>query len=432
MLPGELLFGQATHQGFASSNTVLMFICSARRSRLIFSQMTAAYFSFIFFKGWANLLFLFALTSIFFVSYASAAIDISPNFKQCWKYETGGLTNIQPIRISNGVVFTLSDASLISLDSQTGAVNWKAALGGEIAATPVSNGKIIVAVTRAESNAEKVEVNSVFLRALSSETGLTIWQKTLPAAASINLILNGETVIIAFNESETSADLLSLEIANGNSVWNKKIPSEITTKIHSFGTQIIFGTKDNSIRSISLATGETSKQHKIKSAAQNSIVVADGNIFYGNARGEIVALRATDSQQIWSLKTGGAIQDILPTSRGLLITSLDNFVYLHKFSNGKRQWRRRLAARPLNAELLNQENALLLVNGENAAIVLDLKKGRILNQVLFGDDNYAVAAAETADKFLFVPTFQGILCFVPSAVACGGTSENENEKSAKI
>jgi len=393
--------------------------------------MKPGFFAFIFYKTFPSLGFQLVLSLFILNLSVFAAGNNFTNYQQCWKYETAMLTNISPIVNSNSLIFSLSDATLVSLDSSTGSVNWKAELGGEIAAAPVSSGKIVIAATRTPTDEIGKALNSLTVRALSSITGLTIWQKNFPNAGQVYLVLHGETLLLAANESEMGANLTSLEIGTGAPRWSKNVSTALTTKIFHTGTQIYFGTKDNSIYSIRSADGESLKQYKIKHPAQNNLVAADGIIYFGDLRGDITALRETDSHQLWTLRTGGAVQDILPTSRGLLITSLDNFVYLHKYSNGKRQWRRRLAARPLSAELLNQETAILLANGESSAIVLELKKGKILNQILLGENNYGVAAPEITDKFLFIPTFNGILCFAQSSLACGKTSEPEKEKSAK-
>ncbi|HEX8195974.1 MAG TPA: PQQ-binding-like beta-propeller repeat protein [Pyrinomonadaceae bacterium] len=393
--------------------------------------MKPGFFSIIFHKTFPSLSFQLVLSLFLLNLSVFAAGNNFTNYQQCWKYETGTLTNLPLTVNSNSLIFSLSDATLVSLDSSTGNVNWKAELGGEIAAPPVSSGKIVIAATRTPSDETGKVASSLTIRALSSNTGLTIWQKNFPNAGQVYLVLTGETLLLAANESETGANLTSLEIATGALLWSKNVSTTVTTKIYHSGTQIYFGTKDNSIYSIRSADGESLKQYKVKHPAQNNLVASNGIIYFGDARGDIIALRENDSHQLWMLRTGGAVQDILPTSRGLLITSLDNFVYLHKYSNGKRQWRRRLAARPLSAELLNQETAILLANGESSAIVLELKKGKILNQILLGENNYGVAAPEITDRFLFIPTFNGILCFARDNLACGKTPEPENEKSAK-
>lgn len=393
--------------------------------------MNSFFFSIIFYKAFRSLGFALVLP-LFLLNLSVIAADTNfTNYRQCWKYETNKLTDISPTVNSNSLILPLSDATLISLDSFTGNVNWKAELGGEIVASPVSSGKIVIAATRTSLLENGRNKSLLTVRALSLSTGVTVWQRSFPNAGQVFLILNGETLLIAANESEAGASLINVEAATGVSLWNKSFSTAITTKIHHSGAQIYFGAKNNLIYSIRAADGESLKEFKIKNTAQNNLVAVNGIIFFGDNRGDITALRENDSRQIWRLRTGGAVQDILPTSHGLLVTSLDNFVYLHKYSNGKRQWRRRLAARPLSAGLLNQETAILLANGENAAIVLEMKKGRILFQVLLGADNYAVAAAEIADKIIFIPTFNGILCFVPDNLACGKNAAAEKEKSAK-
>lgn len=353
------------------------------------------------------------------------------NYRQCWKFESNKLTEMKPVAVSKNVVVALSDAALINLDAATGSVNWRAELGGEIVSSPVSDGKILIAVTKVNSGGNAQIVDSLVLRALSSETGLTIWQKNFPAARESFLIPNGKTFIFAANHSENSASLSSLEFATGEMRWNKILSSALTTNVYFSEREIYFGVKDSLIYSIGTERGEILKQFKIKTSGAKKIAASTSLIFFDDARGEVSALKQSDSRPIWTLRTGGAVQSILPTNRGLLATSLDNFVYLQRFSNGKRQWRRRLASRPLSATLVNDEIVLLLTNGENSATLLELKKGKISNQILLGDNNYAVAEPAIADNFVVIPTFNGVLGFAPENTACGKPLAAGNEESAK-
>lgn len=361
-----------------------------------------------------------------------AAADDFKNYHQCWKYESDKLTNIAPTINSNNLILSLSDATLLNLDASNGGVNWKAELGGEIAAPPVSNGKLVIAATKTNTGNENDKNKNVLtLRALSLTTGLTIWQKNFPPARQIDLALKGEMLLVAAGISEKESTITSLEVGNGLPKWSKTFSTALNTKIYISGTQAYFGAKDNSIYCIRFTDGQLLTQIKIKNFAQGNLAASNGTVFLGDSEGDINSLREADSRLLWTLRTGGAVQDILPTKFGLLITSLDNFVYFHKYSNGKRLWRRRLAARPLSASLLTEEMAFLLVNGESSAILLNLKNGKILNQIPLGTDNYALAAPDIADKRVFISTFTGVLGFALDNAACVKTSEAKKEKSAK-
>lgn len=357
------------------------------------------------------------------------AADNFTGYKQCWVYQTDKLTTISPISSGNSLTLPLSDAELVNLDSQTGNVNWKVELGGEITADPVSTAEFLIVATRAEAIDGSSEKGLLTIRSLSSNTGLTNWQKDISDAQKISLVLNNDLLIFAVQKSANETLLSALKAADGSPVWSKTISSELTTGLFSTASNFYFGTKDNSIYSISAADGSPLKQFKVENPAQNKLLVSKGIIFYGDFKGDIAALREADSNELWLLRTGGAVQDILPTEHGLLVTSLDNFVYLHKYSNGKRQWRRRLAARPLNAGIINNDTALLLTNGESTAIIIRLKNGKIVSQIPIGENNYALSTAKITDKFIFLPTKDGVLGYFQNTVPCGKTLEKE--KGAK-
>jgi outer membrane protein assembly factor BamB len=382
----------------------------------------------IFFKSPDR--FVLNLILVVFLSNLSvfAANDDFKNYRQCWKYETDKLTNIAPTTNSNDLILPLSDGTLLNLDVSNGTVNWKADLGGEIAAPLVSNSKVVIAASKINSEAENDKNKNVLkLRALSISTGLTIWQKDITAEQQIYLVLNGETLLYAANISEKESAITSLETLTGLPIWSKSFSAALNTKIYISGTQIYFGTSDNSVYSIRFNDGHLSKQIKVKNSAEGNLAATNGTVFFGDSKGEINALREADSRILWTLRTGGAVQDILPSKSGLLITSLDNFVYFHKYSTGKRQWRRRLASRPLSAGLLNEETVFLLANGENTALLLNLKNGKILNQISLGENNYALAAPGFVDKKFFITTLTGVLGFALDG--CAKTAEEK--KSAK-
>lgn len=383
--------------------------------------------TFILFRFFAGKCLLFLL--LFIQTQNLFSIDNFANYKQCWVYQTDKLTAIAPVSNGTSLILPLSNAELLNLDFQTGNVNWKAELGGEIVAEPVSTGNLLIVATKAESTGESSGKGLLTIRALSINTGLTIWQKDFSDAEKTSLALNNDKLIFATRKSSNETLLSALNAANGAAAWSKTISSELTTDLFTAVSNVYFGTNDKSIYSIRVADGVTSKQLKIGNEAQNKLLVSNGVIFYGDSKGDIAALREADSNELWILRTGGAVQDILPTERGLLVTSLDNFVYLHKYSSGERQWRRRLAARPLNAALINNETALLLTNGESSAIIIRLKNGKILSQIPIGENNYAISAANITDKFIFLPSKDGVLGLFQNTIPCGKSAEKE--KGAK-
>jgi eukaryotic-like serine/threonine-protein kinase len=92
-----------------------------------------------------------------------------PNGKNAWPAaKPDGAITASPVLIPGGVVFATETGSLVALDN-TGATIWKLELGGEIYATPVVAGDmILVAPMKAES----------LLRAVSLDGRLLPWEFT--------------------------------------------------------------------------------------------------------------------------------------------------------------------------------------------------------------------------------------------------------------
>ena len=96
---------------------------------------------------------------------------------------------------------------------------------------------------------------------------------------------------------------------------------------------------------------------------------------------------------------------------GLLVASLDNFVYLLSLNRGDRLWKRQLAGRLAAEPLTTNDGALFTPLSGDTGVVLDLRDGKQLNSLPIGEDNSTTASPIVAGSMLFVTTRRGLLAF---------------------
>ena len=375
---------------------------------------------------------LFLLT--FFFRFDSAANQVSniPAFKQCWQFATADSTAFAPTVYAENALIALAGGELVNLDAASGSVLWKANLGGEIVSSPFANQNTVFVLTQDGSlDGISPENKTTTIRALSLETGITIWKADFADTAETVSALDSSFLVLGTNSRKNGTSLVALDAKSGDPVWKKNFPAAFSSPLAINNFAVYLAAAGKSLYSLKLSDGNLLKEFKLSRGVHHKIAAAKGNVYFGDENGNVTALRAADLRVLWALKTGGAIQDIIPIEDGIMISSLDNFVYFHKLSNGDRRWRKRLNGRPLGATKLNENTVLLLTNGENAAFILDLKKGKISGQIPLGDGNYPIAPAAFAEQTLVLPTFKGVFGFSQNPAGCKTATNQEKEKGAK-
>jgi outer membrane protein assembly factor BamB len=355
----------------------------------------------------------------------------SLSFKQCWSFSGESATNFAPLVQNNFVFLSQTDGDLVALDARDGSVVWRAGLGGEIITAPfVKDNAVFIASQSTKTTEGDIQKQTTRLRALSLETGVTLWQDDFENSKKILLAQSDDLLLFATSQTDGNEKLFALAAKTGEQRWTQTLTAALTSQISVANSLVYFSTADNLLHSFRISDGSRARFYKLQNFAKGKIAVVNGVLIFGDELGIISALRETDSRIVWKLRTGGAVQDILPTPGGVIITSLDNFVYLQNAATGKRRWRRRLSGRPNSALALSQDSILLLTSGESEALVLRLKNGKIAGQIPLGADNYATSHPAYTDNRLIIPTFNGLLSFVQNNAECGGAMADK-EKSGK-
>ncbi len=180
---------------------------------------------------------------------------------------------------------------------------------------------------------------------------------------------------------------------------------------------MIVGEADKLLTVISLDTGKILK--RIEIGTSPSYITADNKrIYWGNERGEVFAVNFFNNRTTWKMRNGAAIADIKITNRGLLISSLDNFIYLVSADKGSRIWKRRFAGRIFPTPFIIDDYVLVSAVGDSNVSVIDLRNGKKINQISLSVASYLTNSPILAGDNLILSTLGGIFSFSFSQGGC--------------
>ena len=134
-------------------------------------------------------------------------------------------------------------------------------------------------------------------------------------------------------------------------------------------------------------------------------------IYAGTSDGYIYGIDKDTGRLKWRVRTGAAVQAVLPGGKCILATSLDNFVYCLSPQRGVKLWKRQLAGRVAAPPLVMNDTVLLAPLAGDECVILSLEDGKKTNSVYVGEDNNTEAAPLLAADVLLITTREGLLAF---------------------
>lgn len=374
-----------------------------------FSKFRAAHL------GWSLMLtsFVFAQQPVA-VKPGNAADESSLNYQKCWSNSIVETTAISFVVKNEKLILPQPNGVLTALNAVDGATLWRSDLGGEITAQIVANRESVFVATIAVVNGETSSV----LRAISLETGVTVWQAPFDktSLARLTLAENSILAVLAGADTVKNQELTALNVANGERIWTK--PTAAISALKSFGDKVYYAAADNRLHILAARDGGEIKQFRLPHAATELVVNNSEKLLISDQTGNLSALREADGKKLWKLRLGGAVQQILLVGDQVLISSLDDFVYLHAVKNGRRRWRKRLASRPLGAVLIENKAALIIVVGASENLFLNLETGAPIGQLIFPDQSFAAVLPIFENHRLSVNTSAGVSGWRSAAANC--------------
>jgi outer membrane protein assembly factor BamB len=332
-------------------------------------------------------------------------------FRLCWSFSIPEINSLSPATDHKKKIFLpLSEGGLLALDADSGKIVWRSSLGGAVFSQPVSDRDRLFLLNRVSDHLGTEFV----LRAISSATGLTLWQRSLefPAEpAEIFLAIDNETLLLVVDNGR----LLAFQNATGTDLWHRELPAGINAEPLILNNGVVIGRKDGRVSVIDAKTGADVFEYNFArlNGAENTVLAKNGaRIFYGNRAGGIYSFRQSDQKLLWRARAGGQIASMAFVKDNLLVSSLDGFVYLLDSETGNRLWKKRLSGRPLGKTLLLDDNhALVLTIDGNAAQILEILSGKVVNQIFLEEGLTVAGEAVLAGRKVLIPTVRGLSAY---------------------
>ncbi len=335
------------------------------------------------------------------------ALALSQPLIAKWRYESDRMSNLTPASDDRTIYLPLTSGILVALAAADGQLRWKADAGGEFSSAPVADERNVYVATEYHQPVGNQSPIHGTLRAISKETGVTHWMRTLPSPLRGGLVATTTRLFGAASDGRVYA----FDKGSGLTVWINQYAQAFSGQPAVFGDRLYIGGDTGTLFALDQNTGRTVWRYRTRAAIQGPIAVANGVIYFGSGDGYVYAFNESRANLLWRHRTGAAVQAVVVVDNGLLAASLDNFAYLLSLRKGSLIWRQllpgRIAARPITAP----DGALFTPLSTDSAIVLGLKDGKPVNTLPLGEDNSSSAAPIALAGLVLVPVPHGLLAF---------------------
>lgn len=339
---------------------------------------------------------------------AQDGVSLSKPLHARWEYATPQTANLTPAAHQESVYLPLTGGALVSLRASDGDLNWRTELGGEISASPLADerGVYLATETNHAPNDAPPRVTGA-LRALGRQSGVTLWMRTLPAPIRGGIVSNRTTIFGGASDGRFYA----LHKQTGEIAWVIQLGSPFLSHPVLHENRLYAGAEDGTLLALDVSSGRIHWRYRTRGPLRTPVAVAPQTVFVGSSDGFGYALSESDGRLRWRVRTGAGVQSVVQTGRGLLVVSLDNFVYLFSFRRGERLWKRQLAGRTAARPLALEDTALFAPLAGDECVVLDLHDGKKVNSLPVGEDNNTAASPVISGGLILVTTRKGLVAF---------------------
>ena len=296
---------------------------------------------------------------------------------------------------------------IISVDLTNNQKRWEAELGGQIISTPSSFGENIYLVGKSET--------TLTVRSLAKSTGITQSQINIPfeeqkisAVEKVFLYKFENQIVLVVDNGE----VFSLNADNGQITWRESLGQQLSTVPYLIQDKLFLGTFGKQIIGLSLSNGRQIVNFVL--LAPPTFITQErkiGFLLVGDKNGFLSVFDWLKNSQIRKFRLGGEISSIAHTSRGLLISSFDNFIYLLASSGNKVIWKKRLAGRIAAAPQFNENFVIVATTEATAASVIDLRNGKLFDKIVLPKNDFFTGKNLRSGKFFIYLTKAGVLSF---------------------
>jgi outer membrane protein assembly factor BamB len=326
-----------------------------------------------------------------------------------WEYRSDQTTSLTPATDGQRVFLPLAGGTIVSLNSSDGRLNWKSDTGGEISASPIADDRGIYVASEYGDVASVSRMTKGALRALGQESGVTRWMRTLPAPIRGSLTLSSTTLFGGASDGTVYA----IDKQTGLTRWSTRYSGAFASQPILSGALLFIGSDDGSLHALDQITGKAAWSYRTHGPIRGPVAVISGVVYFGSGDAYAYAVSESTGKLLWRSRTGASVQSVAGTSEGVLVASLDNFVYLFSLNRGRRTWKRQLSGRISSQPLTATDGALYVPLSSNSGVVLALRDGKQVNTLPIGEDNSIGASPIGVGNFVLLTTIHGLFAFSP-------------------
>ncbi|MDT5158050.1 MAG: hypothetical protein QOH51_2407 [Acidobacteriota bacterium] len=323
-----------------------------------------------------------------------------------WHVKIDDLTNLTPAVDRERIYLPLGGGTILSLWLVDGGLSWKSDIGGSISASPTADSRsVYVASESLPSPTSKYPQATGVLRALSRQSGLTLWMRMMPFPIKgvISSSLNGLFGI------SSDGRLYAFKRETGEIRWVKYNSSPFSFQHVLSGNNLYIGDERGDIIAIEQENGNTTWRYRTHKNLRAPVVVFEGMVYAGTADGYVFAIDLQSGRLKWRARTGAAVQTVLAAEKCIVATSLDNFVYCLSPQRGVKLWKRQLAGRVVATPLILNDSVLLAPLVGDECVILSLEDGKKTNSIYVGEENNTEATPLLSANILLLTTRDGLL-----------------------
>lgn len=300
----------------------------------------------------------------------------------------------------------LGNGSIVSVRLTDGGLIWRSDVGGVLSASPAVDNKNVFVASESLPTPKSIHPQATgVLRALSRQSGLTSWMRTLPSPVRGGINLTAQTLFVTSSDGR----LYALKKETGEIKWVKYNSSPFTALVLLDGQTLYACDTYGDILSVELENGTTLWRYRTRKALSAPVAVHAGKVYVGTRDGLVYAIDRTNGRLRWRVRAGAAIQSVFAGEKWVLATSLDNFVYCLSPQNGVKVWKRQLAGRVTAPPLILKNSVLLAPLVGDECVVLGLEDGKKVNSIYVGEDNNTEAAPLLTADALLLTTREGLM-----------------------
>jgi outer membrane protein assembly factor BamB len=339
--------------------------------------------------------------------------------RRCFTYPTEQLsTNSIASDNESNVFVTFWDGKVASINLNSAKMQWVNFLGGQIIADVLVDFTNIYVLSRAVLDNEQStpDQTNITIRSINLQTGITDWQTKVitPKQSDLSTHIFREKLTLVNKDG----NLCIINKNTGQIIRQKSLGGNLLASLYFAEDKLVTGTIDKQILLFSLENEQPVSVFSVSSVATAFFLDKTiGILYWGDKAGMLrsVMLQSTNNEKIkkprWEFRSGAEISQITSTSFGILISSLDNFVYMIAKKNGKLLWKKRLGGRVSTKPLITGDYVFITTNNEPICFVIDLSNGKIVNKFSLAPDNFFINSPLLIKEEFVFPTAKGLLGF---------------------